>query len=406
MKWPGCVNIPAVATMTPFLGVVTMSAVHRTRPPKPAKPSPDFPLFPHASGRWAKKIRGKLHYFGKWVDGPDAALEKYLTEKDDLHAGRTPRLTPDALTVSALCGKFLTLKEGRRDIGELSPRSFIDYTMTCRLLIKVFGKGRLVSDLHPDDFEKLRASTAKRWGPVRRGNEIVRCRSVFKFAFDQGLIDKPIRFGEGFKKPDKKTLRRHRASRGAKMFEAEELRRMLDAAGQPLKAMILLGVNCGFGNADCGLLPMIALDLDQGWVNFPRPKTGIERRCWLWPETVAAIREWLMVRPQPKDAGNAGLVFVTKAGGRWHKDIPDSPISKETRKLLDSLGINGHRSFYALRHVFETIGGDAKDQVAVDAIMGHAVDDMASKYRERISDGRLEAVAEHVRAWLFGEDVK
>ena len=35
--------------------------------------------------------------------------------------------------------------------------------------------------------------------------------------------------------------------------------------------------------------------------------------------------------------------------------------------------------------------------------MGHVRDDMASLYRERISDDRLRAVVQHVRNWLFGE---
>lgn len=119
--------------------------------------------------------------------------------------------------------------------------------------------------------------------------------------------------------------------------------------------------------------------------------------------TVEALRKALAGRREPKDPADAGLVFLTSRGGSWHKKIEDNPISKEMRKLLDALGVNGNRSFYALRHTHETVGGEAKDQVAVDHIMGHARDDMASVYRERISDERLKAVADHVRMWLFAE---
>lgn len=146
----------------------------------------------------------------------------------------------------------------------------------------------------------------------------------------------------------------------------------------------------------------------------------------MWPETVQALREAIARRPTPKDPAHADLVFITKQGacwwkpgrlkelvtgadpegGRWH-DAPDTPISKETAKLLKALKI--HRpglNFYALRHTFETIGGESRDQVAVDHIMGHVRDDMASVYRERISDERLRAVTDHVRAWLWPEAAK
>jgi integrase len=99
---------------------------------------------------------------------------------------------------------------------------------------------------------------------------------------------------------------------------------------------------------------------------------------------------------------NTEMVFITKYGTSWAKETCDNPVSKETAKLLAELklarkGLN----FYALRHTFETIGGEARDQVAVDYIMGHDRDDMASAYRERISDERLKAVTDHVRSWLF-----
>jgi predicted Abi (CAAX) family protease len=90
-------------------------------------------------------------------------------------------------------------------------------------------------------------------------------------------------------------------------------------------------------------------------------------------------------------------VFLTARGDTWDKGTGDNPLSKEMRKLLNALGIGGNGNLYALRHTFETIGGEAKDQVAAGAITGHIRDGMASVYRERISDERLKAVGDRVR---------
>ena len=183
------------------------------------------------------------------------------------------------------------------DTGEISPKHFAELHASCKRVGESFGLYRLVVNVGPDDFSRLRRAVAKVWGPVRLGNEIQRVRSVFKFGMEEGLIESPVLYGATFKKPSRKTLRKHRAEKGLRMFEAEELRKVIAAASQPMKAMILLGANCGFGNQDVATLPVKALDLKAGWVTFPRPKTGIDRRCPLWPETVAAVQEALAERP-------------------------------------------------------------------------------------------------------------
>jgi integrase len=377
------------------------------KPTKPAKPYPEFPLTAHPAGVWCKKIRGQLYYFGPWDDS-DGALKNYLEQKDALHAGRKPREANDGTTVKELCNAFLNAKQAAVDNGELSPRTFDGYRTACGFVIDQFGKARRVDDLDADDFAALRKQLAGRYGPHGLGTTIQYVRCLFKFAYDAGLVPAPVRFGPGFKRPSKKTLRLHRAAQGPKLFAAEEVRQLIDAAKQPLRAMLLLGINAGFGNADCGNLPLSAVTLDAGWIDYPRPKTGIPRRCPLWPETVAAIREALASRPIPKNPEHAGLVFITSRGLSWAKDTNDCPVAKETAKLLRALHINGRKGigFYTLRHTFRTVADEAKDQPAADYIMGHEVAHMSSVYRETISDDRLRAVAEHVRAWLFGETVQ
>ena len=376
----------------------------RTRADKARKPRKDFPLFPHATGRWAKKVLGKFAYFGKVADDPrgEAALLLWLEQRDDLLAGRTPRSKVSGPTVRDLVNHFLTSKKRSLESGEISSRTFADYHATGERVIKAMGKDRLTSDLAAQDFEKYRSQLAKKWGPTCIGNEVGRVRTLFKYGFESDLLERPAKFGPAFKKPSRRVMRIARAEKGPRLFEAEQLRQVLDEASPQIKAMLLLGINCGLGNADCGHLQHRHLDLQRGWLNYPRPKTGIERRCPLWPETIKALQEATDKRRKPKNLDHSNLVFITVHGKPWSKASSDNPVSKEIGTLLKELKL--HRpglNFYALRHTFETIAGEARDQVAVDHIMGHARDDMASVYRERISDERLKAVSEHVRAWLW-----
>jgi hypothetical protein len=178
-------------TANPVVARNTMSTPDssRTTPArKPTKPYPDFPLFAHAVGQWAKKIRGKLHYFGVWAD-PDGALAKYLEQKDALHAGRKPRETSGELAVKDVANQFLSAKTALVDAGELSPRTWAGYKLAVDEMVSQLGKSRLVADLDPSDFASMRARMAKKWGPHRLATTIQVVRSVFKHAYYLGMKD-------------------------------------------------------------------------------------------------------------------------------------------------------------------------------------------------------------------------
>ncbi len=370
---------------------------------KVTKPHKDFPLFPHASGRWAKKVRGQFAYFGSTADDPSGqiALALWLDQKDELLAGRKPRNKDSGLRLADLCNQFLTHKQSLVASGELAQRTFDRYYATAAMLVDKLGKNRIVEDLRPDDFQTLRASMAKRWGAVALGNEIQIVRSVFRFGSESGLFP-AMRFGPAFKKPSAKTLRQTRAANGPRMFEAADIRKAIKKAWPNLRAMILLGVNGAMGNTDLALLPLSAIDLKGGWLDYPRAKTAIPRRIPLWPETVSAIKAVIAQRPEPKDPADAGLLFIAPRGKSFVGNHRGFRVHQDAARLFKSAGI-ADRTFYDLRRTFQTVAEGSRDLVAVQSIMGHAPasGDMSAIYRQRVDDARLCAVADHVHGWLF-----
>ena len=61
------------------------------------------------------------------------------------------------------------------------------------------------------------------------------------------------------------------------MFTAMEAHSLINRADEVLHPMILLGIYGGMGNTDVAELPLDAVDLHEGWIDYPRPKTEVPR---------------------------------------------------------------------------------------------------------------------------------
>jgi integrase len=423
---------------------------YRKTSDRPRKPYPEFPLYPHPLGYWSKKINSQILHFGRWgrvVKGKvepllyeeswRKALLAYKSRIDDAVAGsirgtvvsEKPTNAVGHNNIADLCNLFLTSKMRKMQSGELSPRSFSEYRQATDLLVGTFGKQTRIGDLAPADFESLRATMAKRWGPARLSKFIQMVRTILKYATDNELIDRPARLGSGFNKPSKAFMRKHKAASDKKLFTPTDILRVLDAldgkevslpSHKPgvfinvkfkprpvLRAAVLLGINAGLGNSDVAGLQFSHLIRGGEWLDYPRVKTGLPRRVPLWSQTVDAISVAISQRGQPKRTVDSECVFINRGGRRMvqmtersHQDY----ISSQFRSVLRQLQMNQRKglNFYSLRHTFATVALESGDRDACRALMGHAVHDMLSVYDETgPSDARLRAVVDHVRQWLF-----
>lgn len=368
---------------------------------RPEKPRADFPLTAHPCGQWVKKINGKLRFFGVW-DDPEGALSNYRSQRDALEGGGIAT-DPERITVRLLTNLFLESKEQLVDQGDMARQTWTDYKAAGSRMVAFFGPARSVASLAGKDFERFRKSFPASWSSVRVNNEIARVSAILNYAWKESLVSRPIQVGTVFRRVSSKKIRIERAAQDERFFEATEIHNLLEHASSQMRAMILLAVNAGYGNADCARLTRAMVDWESGWLADPRWKSGVWRCAWLWPETIAALREVASLERSNVPPEYAELVFLTRHRKPWWIDGKSGDaITGEFAKIRRAAKVfRKGVGFYSLRHVTLTVGEQAPeaDPVAIRILMGHVDASISAKYRERYDRDKIRAVCEHIRSW-------
>jgi len=193
-------------------------------------------------------------------------------------------------------------------------------------------------------------------------------------------------------------------------FSSEEIKKLLSVSDLKMRAMIWLGLNCGFGCTDCARLKWKDIDLENSRVQLARNKTGVPRNLPLCSETMKAL----------KTVPRFGqLVFHTAEGHPWvraslktkkdrsRKYTTVNAVTSMFARLLKKTKINAPKGtgFYTLRRTAATLAARSGDPFAVQRLLGHVDLTMATRYVQDVS-AQTDRVIENSRKYVLqGENV-
>lgn len=353
---------------------------------KPPKPYPEFPLVAHGSGQWCLKIAGKRHYFGKWSE-PQKALEEYVRQFPYLNAGTQPPAI--GMTLGELLNRFDDYKTKQLCSKRIGVDSYNGYMRVAHIVADVLGKSRPVAMITPHDLDEVNHKLSlKKNGepasPVIHKKYLTAARMIFKYGNESHNLN--VRYAQALKSPEKRLIRQHRAAVGMRMFTADQITAMLQKADPVMKVVILLGINVAYGPHDC--IALTPDHIQDGFANFPRPKTGVDRRCPLWKQTQDAI------------AAIADDKHVL-TGGPWNRH----KLAKQFKKLATECGCyKKGLSIYSLRRTFATVAKNSGvNQSVIDKVMGHESPAMSELYNQKVFDRQLVRLIGFVDKFLIGK---
>jgi len=356
----------------------------------------------HPTGQYCKKINRKIHYFGT---NKKQALERYLEQATYLHGGQNlaQKASNGNMALKQLCDLYLEYQHSKVLAGDLSARHHNDQINSLSKLMSFLGKGRKIKSISTLDLQNYKRKLQSASGSAHRLNlHISVMKAMFHWARRNDILENI---------PNIDAVTRGKIVHQVKYtFTSGQMDKLLSAADAKMKAMIWLGLNCGFGCTDCAKLQWKDLDLENGRDQLARNKTGVPRNLPLWPETMKALKK------VPK---SGQLVFYTAEGHPWvrtslktkkdgsTKYTTVNAITSMFARLLKKARINAPKGtgFYTLRRTAATLAARSGDPFAVQRLLGHVDLTMATRYVQDVSE-QTDRVIENSRKYLTeGKDV-
>lgn len=371
---------------------------------QPKRPA-NCPLFLHRNNQWAKKVRGRLRYFGSDLD---AALARWAEEKDHLLAGLEPPPRKSGKpSLSELANLYLADCRSKAKSGEVRNDQPNRVEAVLGIAITSAGGHARPDLLTVAQWQKVRQAMGTKLdgdqvSPETLKNRLARLRAFLNWCRRSKLTTE-VDTGDALQPPAKHLMRRARNERGKRLWSREDLLSVIESASPLFRPVLLLGINAAMGAADIGLITRSQWS-GQEFLDCPRHKTGIERRIWIWPETREALKVAIAKRPDPAKQKYRDRLLLTGTGRPWH--VVEGGSAKDNVKQhlhhLKQKAKVTNGTFYDLRRTFRTIASECCDLEAVNLTMGHEGQSEGSTYLQEISDERIKRVGETVRNWLYG----
>ena len=337
------------------------------------------------------------YYFG--VD-KKKAFERYLEQASALHSGKVSVSTSveGEISIKALCNLYLEFQNAKLEQGELSSHHFSDQVNSFKKFVRFLGQHRRVNEISALDLQNYKRKLVKSYDSRHRINlNIAIMKAMFHWARTNEVLQNIPNIDAVTKM---KIIQQEKP-----VFAREQIQIILDNATLQMQAMVMLGLNCGFGATDCSELLWKNIDFKNARVRFPRGKTGINRNLPLWPKTIQV----LSALPRKNER-----VFNTVRGYKWVRTVQTvdkqgnpkytnhNSVSKEFAKLLKKTGLKTEKGvgFYTLRRTAATLAAQSGDPFAVQRLLGHADLKMASTYVQDVSE-QTDRVINNSRKLIF-----